>query len=115
MKSKKKVASAMLAAILVGLMSFSVYAAKGEAYASASDASASVTSIIKGRIEVYATIANALDSVRDEYNEKDSTSGSASVIASDLNINGGAVQSARARGWFNGSSVKEAYWSANAR
>lgn len=51
MKSKKKVASAMLAAILVGLMSFSVYAATGDAYASASDASASVRSTIKGHIE----------------------------------------------------------------
>lgn len=115
MKSKKKVASAMLAAILVGFMSFSVYAATGSAYASASDASASVRSTIKGHIEVYATIANALDSVRDEYDEKNSTYGSASVSASNLNANGGAVQSARARGWFNDDSVAEDYWSRNAR
>ena len=47
MKSKKKVASAMLAAILVGLMSFSVYAATGDAYASASEASASVEVLTK--------------------------------------------------------------------
>lgn len=115
MKSKKKVASAMLAAILVGLMSFSVYAATGDAYASASDASASVRSSDEGHIDVYATIANALDSVRDEYDEKNSTYGSASVSASNLNANGGAVQSARARGWFNDDSVAEDYWSRNAR
>ena len=115
MKSKKKVASAMLAAILVGFMSFSVYAATGDAYASASDASASVRSTIKGHIEVYATIANALDSVRDEYDNMNSTYGSASVSASNLNANGGAVQSARARGWFNDDSVAEDYWSRNAR
>lgn len=115
MKSKKKVASAMLAAILVGFMSFSVYAATGDAYASASDASASVRSTIKGHIEVYATIANALDSVRDEYDNMNSTCGRASVSASSLNVNGGAVQSARARGWFNDDSVAEDYWSRNAR
>jgi hypothetical protein len=103
----------MLAAILVGLMSFSIYAATGSAYASASSASASVRSTIKGHVEVYATIANALDSVRDEYDKNSSTYGSASVSASSLNVNGGAVQSARARGWFNDLSVKEAYWSAN--
>ena len=110
MKSKKKVASAMLAAILIGFMSFSVYAATGDAYASASDASASVRSTIKGHIEVYATIANALDSVRDEYDNMNSTYGRASVSASSLNVNGGAVQSARARGWFNDDSVDEDYW-----
>ena len=109
MMSKKKVASAMLAAILVGLMSFSVYAATGDAYASASDASASVRSTIKGHIEVYATIANALDSVRDEYDNMNSTCGRASVSASSLNVNGGAVQSARARGWFNDDPVAEDY------
>ena len=114
MKSKKKVASAMLAAILVGLMSFSVYAATGDAYASASDASASVRSTIKGHIEVYATIANALDSVRDEY-DMNSTYGRASVSASSLNVNGGAVQSARARGWFDDDPVAEDYWSGNVR
>lgn len=115
MKSKKKVASAMLATILVGLMSFSVYAATGSASASATSASAYVSSSYAGAIDVYATIANALDSVRDEYDEQSSTYGSASVSASSLNANGGAVQSARARGWYNGSSVKEAYWSANVR
>ena len=66
-------------------------------------------------LDVYATIANALDSVRDEYDEKNSTYGSASVSASNLNANGGAVQSARARGWFNDDSVAEDYWSGNAR
>ena len=115
MKSKKKVASAMLAAILIGLMSFSVYAATGDAYASASEASASVRSSDEGHIDVYATIANALDSVRDEYDEKNSTYGSASVSASNLNANGGAVQSARARGWFNDEPVAEDYWSGNVR
>lgn len=115
MKSKKKVASAMLVAILVGLMSFSVYAATGGASASSSYASAYVSSSSAGAIDVYATIANALDSVRDEYDEKNSTYGSASVSASNLNANGGAVQSARARGWFNDDSVAEDYWSRNAR
>ncbi len=115
MKSKKKVASAMLAAILIGFMSFSVYAATGSAYASASDASASVRSTIKGHIEVYATIANALDSVRDEYDNMNSTYGRASVSASSLNVNGGAVQSARARGWFDDDPVAEDYWSGNVR
>lgn len=110
MKSKKKVASAMLAAILVGFMSFSVYAATGSAYASASDASASVRSTIKGHIEVYATIANALDSVRDEYDNMNSTYGRASVSASSLKSIGGNVQTARARGWFNDDSVDEDYW-----
>lgn len=105
----------MLAAILVGFMSFSVYAATGDAYASASEASASVRSSDEGHIEVYATIANALDSVRDEYDNMNSTCGRASVSASNLNANGGAVQSARARGWFNDDSVAEDYWSRNAR
>ncbi len=115
MKSKKKVASAMLAAILVGLMSFSVYAATGGASASSSYASAYVSSSSAGAIDVYATIANALDSVRDEYDEKNSTYGSASVSASNLNANGGAVQSARARGWFDDDPVAEDYWSGNVR
>lgn len=110
MKSKKKVASAMLAAILIGLMSFSVYAATGDAYASASEASASVRSSDKGHIEVYATIANALDSVRDEYDNMNSTCGRASVSASSLKSIGGNVQTARARGWFNDDSVDEDYW-----
>ena len=96
-------------------MSFSVYAATGGASASSSYASAYVSSSSAGAIDVYATIANALDSVRDEYDEKNSTYGSASVSASNLNANGGAVQSARARGWFNDDSVAEDYWSGNAR
>ena len=108
MKSKKKVASAMLAAILVGLMSFSVYAATGDAYAS--EASASVRSSDEGHIDVYATIANALDSVRDEYDNMNSTYGRASVSASSLKSIGGNVQTARARGWFNDDSVDEDYW-----
>ena len=110
MKSKKKVASAMLAAILIGLMSFSVYAATGDAYASASEASASVRSSDEGHIDVYATLANALDSVRDEYDNMNSTYGRASVSASSLKSIGGNVQTARARGWFNDDSVDEDYW-----
>ena len=120
MKSKKKVASAMLAAILIGLMSFSVYAATeynatGSASASASGASASAESDVAGHINLSAVISNALDSARQEFSKSKVTSGSVAVSASSLSINGGDVQSARAYSSFNSKCLAEKYWSKYAR
>lgn len=111
MKTKRTMAMIVMSMILVGMLSFSVYAATGHANATGTYAAASVNTgspDIIGRINLYATISNMEDVEREDYSGNTSYQ-AVSVMASNL-FGNTAVQNARAYASYNGDCLAEDYW-----
>ena len=113
MRNKKRIYMLIVSALLVGSMSFSVYAAtnaSGSASASSRSAYAYVSSSTTADLSAVARMSNSIGWTGDSVSNR-CTYLSASANASDL-PSGDIVRTSRASATADGVVVAEDYWSA---